>query len=168
MKILICVQSAFRILQPTAWCQAGGTARLQSLVFDAVHIHQYCGRTGFVHLWGGGVERDVNKFLRKVWYPSARIQDIKAVTSNSLWYSCSTHRRLHPAGHATSANLCLGLLSFHNISIHSFNVLLTVHLSITLVNDQLDAQFFYFIIRLLQSSTCFERRRAHLQEVKLY
>ena len=47
-------------------------------------------------------------------------------------------------------------------------VLLTVHLSITLVNDQLVAQFFYFIIRLLQSSTCFEQRRAHHQEVKLY
>jgi hypothetical protein len=30
-----------------------------------------------------------------------------------------------------------------------FNVLLTVHLSITLVNVQLDALFFYFIIRLL-------------------
>ena len=42
------------------------------------------------------------------------------------------------------------------------------NLSITLVNDQLDAQFFYFIIRLLQSSTCFEQRRAHHQEVKLY
>ena len=38
---------------------------------------------------------------------------------------------------------------------------------VTLVNDQLDAQFFYFIIRLLQSSTCFEQRRAHYQEVKL-
>jgi len=37
-----------------------------------------------------------------------------------------------------------------------------------LVNDQLDAQIFYFIIRLLQSSTCFEQRRAHHQEVKLY
>ena len=49
-----------------------------------------------------------------------------------------------------------------------FYVLLTVHLSITLVNDQLDAQFFYFIIRLLQYSTCFKQRRAHLQEVKLY
>ena len=36
------------------------------------------------------------------------------------------------------------------------------------VNDQLDAQFFYFITRLLQSSTCFEQRRAHHQEVKLY
>ena len=42
------------------------------------------------------------------------------------------------------------------------------HLFITLVDDQLDAQFFYFIIRLLQSSTCFEQRRAHHQEVKLY
>ena len=50
----------------------------------------------------------------------------------------------------------------------NFDVLLTVHLSITLVNDQLDAQFFYFIIRLLQSSTCLEQRRAHHQEVKLY
>jgi len=38
--------------------------------------------------------------------------------------------------------------------------------SITLVNDQLEAQLFYFIIRLLQSSTCFERCSAHHQEVK--
>jgi len=50
----------------------------------------------------------------------------------------------------------------------NFNVLLTVHLSITLVNNQLDEQLLYFIIRLLQSSTCFEQRRAHHQEVKLY
>ena len=49
-----------------------------------------------------------------------------------------------------------------------FNILLSVHLSISLVNDQLDAQFLYFIIRLLQSSTCFEQRRAHHQEVKFY
>jgi len=31
-----------------------------------------------------------------------------------------------------------------------FYVLLTVHFNVTLVNDQLDAQFIYFIIRLLQ------------------
>ena len=37
-----------------------------------------------------------------------------------------------------------------------------------LLNDQHDAQFFCFIIRLLQSSTCFEQRRAHHQEVILY
>ena len=49
-----------------------------------------------------------------------------------------------------------------------FDVLLTVRLSITSVNDQLDAKFLYFIIRLLPSSTCFEQRRAHHQEVKLY
>ena len=49
-----------------------------------------------------------------------------------------------------------------------FDVLLTVHLSITLGNNQLDAQFLYFIIHLLQSSTCFEQRRVHHQEVKLY
>ena len=40
--------------------------------------------------------------------------------------------------------------------------------NVTLVNDQLDAQMLYFIIRLLQSSTCFEQRRAHHQEVKFY
>ena len=49
-----------------------------------------------------------------------------------------------------------------------FYVLLNVHLSITLVNEQLDAKLFYFIIRSLQSSTCFEQRRANHQEVKLY
>jgi hypothetical protein len=38
---------------------------------------------------------------------------------------------------------------------------------INLVNNQPDAQFFYFIIRLLLSSTCFEQRRAHHQ-FKLY
>ena len=40
--------------------------------------------------------------------------------------------------------------------------------NITLVNDQLDAHLLYFIIRLLESSTCFKHRRAHHQEVKLY
>jgi hypothetical protein len=39
---------------------------------------------------------------------------------------------------------------------------------IRLVNNQLEAQLLYFIIRLLQSSTCFEQRRAHHQEIKLY
>ena len=53
-----------------------------------------------------------------------------------------------------------------NIFVINFDIFLTVQLSITLVNDQLDAQFFYFIIRLLQSSTCFEQRRAHHQEIK--
>jgi len=43
-----------------------------------------------------------------------------------------------------------------------------VHLSITLVYNQLDLQLLYFITRLLQSSTCFEQRRAHHQKVKLY
>jgi hypothetical protein len=39
---------------------------------------------------------------------------------------------------------------------------------ITLVNDQLDAQLFNFVIRLLHSSTRFEEHRVHHQEVKLY
>jgi len=38
----------------------------------------------------------------------------------------------------------------------------------TLADDQLDVQFLYFIESLLQSSTCFEQRRVHHQEVKLY
>jgi len=38
---------------------------------------------------------------------------------------------------------------------------------VTLVNDQLDAQLLYFIIQLLQSSTCFEQCHA-LHQVKLY
>ena len=56
----------------------------------------------------------------------------------------------------------------HSKSVTNFDVLLNVHLSITLVTDQLETQFFYFIIRLLQSSTCFEQSRAHHEEVKLY
>ena len=38
----------------------------------------------------------------------------------------------------------------------NFYILMTVHLSIILDNDQLDAHLLYFTIRLLQSSTCFE------------
>jgi len=55
--------------------------------------------------------------------------------------------------------------SYMNIK---FYILLTVQLGIILVNDQFDAQIIYFIIRLLQSSTCFEQRRSHHQEVVLY
>ena len=66
---------------------------------------------------------------------------------------------------ATVINL---YLVFRQEEVLFFDVLLTVHLSITLANDQLDADFFYFIIRLLQSYTYFEQIRAHHQEVKLY
>ena len=56
---------------------------------------------------------------------------------------------------------------FCNIQAYlNFNILLTVHLSTNVVNDEPDAQFLYSIIRLLQSSTCFEERCAHHQEVK--
>jgi hypothetical protein len=48
-----------------------------------------------------------------------------------------------------------------------YYVLLTVHLGIILVKDQLDAQFF-FLICLFQFSTCFEQPRAHHQKNKLY
>jgi len=43
-----------------------------------------------------------------------------------------------------------------------FNVLLTAHLGIILVNDQLDAQFFFRICSF-QISTCFEHSCAHRQ-----
>jgi len=46
-----------------------------------------------------------------------------------------------------------------------FYVSLTVHLSTTLANDQLESQI---LIHLLQSSTCFEQFLAHPQEVRLY
>jgi hypothetical protein len=36
---------------------------------------------------------------------------------------------------------------------------------LSLVNDLLDAQFLLSVIRLLQSSTCFEQRCAHHQEL---
>ena len=49
----------------------------------------------------------------------------------------------------------------------AFDALLTVHLGIILVNNQLDAQLF-FLICLFQFSTCFERHSAHHQENKLY
>jgi hypothetical protein len=44
--------------------------------------------------------------------------------------------------------------------------ILIIHKTI-LVNNQLDAQFF-FLVRLFQSSACFEQPRAHHQEHQLY
>jgi hypothetical protein len=42
---------------------------------------------------------------------------------------------------------------------------MTVHLSVILVSNKLDAQFFYnTFIYLFKSSTCFEQLRAHPQE----
>ena len=49
----------------------------------------------------------------------------------------------------------------------TFDILLTVHLSIILVINRLNAQNLVFIIRLLYSSTCFEHCCAHHQEVKI-
>jgi hypothetical protein len=48
-----------------------------------------------------------------------------------------------------------------------FYVLLTVHLGSVLVNNQLEAQFF-FRIYLFQFSICFEHPCAHHQENQLY
>ena len=80
----------------------------------------------------------------------------KTITSN--FYSARRH-------HNIKLNAIVLRMRFRGPNLtYFFNVSLTVHLSTTLVNDQLDAQFL-FIIRLLQSSTCFELRCAHHQEV---
>jgi len=47
-----------------------------------------------------------------------------------------------------------------------FYVLLTVHLSIVLDNDQLDEHLLYFKIRLLLSSTCFEHYMLIIRRLK--
>jgi len=60
------------------------------------------------------------------------------------------------------SGLCLYVLFYFQ-----FYVLLTVHLGSNLVNNQLDAQFF-FRIYLFQLCTCFEHPCAHHQENQLY
>ena len=80
---------------------------------------------------------------------------------------------LHTSNILTKQNVAYGMtfLNVCNVK-HSSRTCLEVTRVIvtvvTLVNDQLDPQFFYFIIPLLQSSTCFEQRCAHHQEVKFY
>jgi len=49
-----------------------------------------------------------------------------------------------------------------------FDVLLTVHLSIILVLNQLNAQIHFFIISLLYASTCFEHYVLIIRRSKLY
>jgi len=56
---------------------------------------------------------------------------------------------------------------FKGLNATEFYVLLTVHLGSVLVNNQLDAQFFFHIY-LFQFSTCFEHSCAHHQENQLY
>ena len=57
-----------------------------------------------------------------------------------------------------------------NVTEYEMGVLIfsTTCLKYIITNEQFDAQSLYFIISILQSSTCFEKRRAHHQEVKLY
>jgi len=58
-------------------------------------------------------------------------------------------------------------MNFYVISILEFYVLLAVRIGSILVNNQLDAHFF-FLIYLFQFSTCFEHPCAHHQENQLY
>jgi hypothetical protein len=57
---------------------------------------------------------------------------------------------------------------FYSLLRREYYVLLTVHLGSVLVNNQLDAQFFFFRIYLFQLFTCFEHPCAHRQENQLY
>ena len=58
------------------------------------------------------------------------------------------------------------LLHYTAITGFSFYVLLTVHLGIILVNNKLDAHFF-FLLRLFQFSKLFEQHSVHHQENKI-
>ena len=82
--------------------------------------------------------------------------------------SCADCLEIQESQPPGNIRFCPGLHRDYFIFKFLFDVLLTMYFGITLVNDQLDLQLFYFIIRLLQSSTCFQQRRAHHQEVKLY
>jgi len=79
-------------------------------------------------------------------------------TGNTLFYSI----KLLPLLCSEKWSLC-GFKQHSIVGVPSSNLY-----SLILEDDQLDAQFLYFIINLVQSSTGFEQRRAHHQEVKLY
>ena len=106
--------------------------------------------------------KNINTLQKSIAQISVVIKDVQRNENSDI----SKHMLMfgeHPVGQNLSPKV-----AYKPSEKNVFDVLLTAHLSITLVNEQLDAQFFYFIIRLLQSSTCFEQRRAHHQEVKLY
>ena len=86
----------------------------------------------------------------------------------STVFFCLIYPALNLFEHKQTNELPLFICVLNLKGIYFLNMLLTLRLSINLVNDQLEAQLFYFIIRLLQSSTCFELRNAHHQEVKFY
>jgi len=58
------------------------------------------------------------------------------------------------------------LADFDHTRYTYFYVLLTVHLSISLNNEQLDAHLVYFTIRPIQSSTCFEHYMLIIRRLK--
>ena len=70
------------------------------------------------------------------------------MTSLCAWWS-GVHKSWAPRTAAKFCRVSTNICGF-------FYVLLTVHLSITLDNDQLDAHLIYFTIRPLQSSVSFE------------
>ena len=67
--------------------------------------------------------------------------------------------------HLCTERLLNVILIFRKVFVSNFYILLTVHLGIILVNNQLDAQF--FCMCLFRYSTCFEQPYAHHQENQL-
>jgi len=133
----------------------------------------FCSKRQMDHEWKTFVIRALNP-LEILFFPSESVS-----YSVYVIHCLLTIDKIHPSDKCTYLLLCIlhsatcygsnwNIIREINFIYRFFNVLLTVHLSITLVNNQLYAQFLYFVIRLLQSSTCFEQRRAHHQEVKLY
>ena len=64
------------------------------------------------------------------------------------------------------ANMTMTTLVTTSCSVKTDRLVIGAHeqnIELNLANDQLDAQFIYFIIRLLRSSTCFEQRHARHQ-----
>ena len=80
--------------------------------------------------------------------------------SSPVGYFCTRSIIPYIYGCLAANTVCL-LTSF-------FDVLLTVHLSIILVINQLDAQILYIIINLLYASTCFEHYVLIIRRSKLY
>ena len=92
-------------------------------------------------------------------------REIKVQTHLNMFLAFNTLESTQTT--ATNLHVITNYVKCTNHKKDFFYVLLTVHLSTNLANDQLDAPLLYFITRLLQYSTCFEHHRAHHQEVKL-
>ena len=89
------------------------------------------------------------------------MNDIFIKANSILTAFCLDYVRQRPPG-----RMCKKMAK-ENYAVVDFMFFFTVHLGSFLVNNQLDAQFF-FRIYLFQFSTCFDHPCAHHQENQLY